>query len=354
MASQSCLQNLISMTKPHASLALLALFLVTAVAPVSAIAAKGPLDEKNIPLFPAATPFAEKEDLTSLDWSRRDDPSIRSMSIKGYTTSATPEEVAAWYRKQLAPRMNSRDIADDPRPGETSAVSEEIRFHDFSQYGDRDGGKARRAKMAKDRKPYRTGNWILTAGYSWQKLERNGDHTLFNVDIHDRSYHWDGSFRRKTVIMVQRVTEKSAATLVEESEDKMDREQAARGRQLAGNSLDPKALGVPLYPGARHDAHTTQMVRNSMGADGIAYRTSDKLAAVAAFYLKQPGIRSIGEVARESAMFGAACKEEYIAVLKKKVMLGCDINLTVQNPWMDMNSGKMISDTLITIVRQTE
>jgi len=53
---------------------------------------------------------------------------------------------------------------------------------------------------------------------------------------------------------------------------------------------------------------------------------------VVEFYKKQPGLEFMGG-GKESAMF------------KKG-----DVDITIQNPWMDMKSGKMMTDTLITIL----
>lgn len=329
--------------------------LLAATAPIAAFAAKGPLSEKAIPLFPGAKPFSEKEDREELAGSKREDPAVRSMSLEGYATTATPEEVVAWYRKQLTPTATQgADLSEGLRPGATSEVQEELSFYDFTQYDDPDGGKARRAKMEKDRKPYRPGAWIRSAEFLWAKRETNDDRTWFTVSIEDRSYRVDGSFGRKTAVTIQRITEKSLAALDEEEDEAMDREHAAWAQQLAGKSLDVAKLGIAVYPGAKHDARTTQGLRSSMGVDGAAYRTTDNLDKVAAFYKKQSGVRPLGDATRESAVFGFACKEEYIALLKKKMVTGCDINITVQNPWMDMATGNMVSDTLITVVRQTE
>lgn len=91
--------------------------------------------------------------------------------------------------------------------------------------------------------------------------------------------------------------------------------------------------GVPVYPGARFDAATTTALKESMKLDAGCYRTDDPVAKVAAFYARQPGLKAIGQDA-ENAMF------------KKG---GADV--TVQRPWMDMKSGLMNQDTLITIVK---
>lgn len=119
-----------------------------------------------------------------------------------------------------------------------------------------------------------------------------------------------------------------------------------------GEALDPQKAGIAVYPGAKPDAGTTDFLRTSLEAQGAAYRSGDDVGKVAAFYGKQAGVKPMGAPTKESAAFTAGCKEEYNTVLKKKMTTGCDFHITVQSPWQDMKSGKMVSDTLITIVKQ--
>ena len=93
-------------------------------------------------------------------------------------------------------------------------------------------------------------------------------------------------------------------------------------------------FGVKVYDGAKYDASTSKTVSESMSINAACYRTNDSVAKVAAFYKKQAGLESMGEN-KEGAMF------------KKG-----DVDITIQNPWMDMKSGKMMKDTLISIVKQ--
>jgi len=92
--------------------------------------------------------------------------------------------------------------------------------------------------------------------------------------------------------------------------------------------------GVKVYDGAKHDASTSKTVSESMSINAACYRTSDSVAKVVEFYKKQPALEYMGGD-KESAMF------------KKG-----DVDITIQNPWMDMKSGKMMKDTLITIVKK--
>ena len=91
---------------------------------------------------------------------------------------------------------------------------------------------------------------------------------------------------------------------------------------------------VKIYDGAKHDVSTSKTVSESMSINAACYRTNDSVAKVVEFYKKQPGMQYMGGD-KESAMF------------KKG-----DIDITIQNPWMDMKNGKMIKDTLITIVKK--
>lgn len=92
-------------------------------------------------------------------------------------------------------------------------------------------------------------------------------------------------------------------------------------------------FGVKVYDGAKHDASTSKAVSESMSINAVCYRTNDSVAKVVAFYTRQAGIESMGGN-NEGAMF------------KKG-----NIDITIQNPWMDMKSGKMMKDTLISIVK---
>jgi hypothetical protein len=92
-------------------------------------------------------------------------------------------------------------------------------------------------------------------------------------------------------------------------------------------------FGIKVYDGAKYDASISKSVSESMSVNAACYQTNDSVAKVAAFYKKQPGLELMGED-KEGAMF------------KKG-----DIDVTIQNPWMDMKSGKMMKDTLLSIVK---
>jgi hypothetical protein len=92
-------------------------------------------------------------------------------------------------------------------------------------------------------------------------------------------------------------------------------------------------FGVQVYSGAKYDAATSKNVSESFSIDAGCYRTNDSIPKVSEFYTKQPGMKYMGGE-KVSAMFRKG-----------------DVDVTVQNPWVDMKTGKMMSDTLITIVK---
>ena len=121
---------------------------------------------------------------------------------------------------------------------------------------------------------------------------------------------------------------------------------------LAGPVAAQAPGTIAVYPGAKPDAVTTEFLRSQKGVEGAAYRTNDSLQKVAAFYQQQPGMKPMGDATKDSAAFVAGCKEEFNTVLKKKMSTGCTHHVTVQNPWMDMKTGKMVADTLVSVVKQ--
>jgi predicted transcriptional regulator len=93
-------------------------------------------------------------------------------------------------------------------------------------------------------------------------------------------------------------------------------------------------FGIKVYDGAKYDASTSKSVSDAMHINASCYRTNDSVAKVVEFFKKQPGLNYMGGD-KENGMF------------KKG-----DIDITIQNPWMDMKTGNMMKDTLISIVKQ--
>jgi hypothetical protein len=102
---------------------------------------------------------------------------------------------------------------------------------------------------------------------------------------------------------------------------------------LAAAQEIPDVFGVPVYPGAKLDEATTKFLAENMSMEAKAFRTADPVAKVAAFY-KAKGLTEI-MVAEEGAMY-------------KK---GDTVDVTIQNPWQNMQTGSLEKDTLISIVK---
>lgn len=91
------------------------------------------------------------------------------------------------------------------------------------------------------------------------------------------------------------------------------------------------AKEVPVYPGARADAAVAADLKKQMNIEGTFYRTGDSVAKVRAFYRKH--LKEFGAANDEGATF-----------------TGDKVMVTVQNPWMDLKSGNLQNDTLISVV----
>ena len=92
-------------------------------------------------------------------------------------------------------------------------------------------------------------------------------------------------------------------------------------------------FGVQVYGGAKYDAVTSKSVSEFTSSNAACYRTNDSIAKVAEFYKKQPRMEYTGGE-KVSAAFTNG-----------------QVDVTIQNPWMDTKTGKMMTDTLITIVK---
>ena len=94
-------------------------------------------------------------------------------------------------------------------------------------------------------------------------------------------------------------------------------------------------FGVIVYPGAKYDEATSKFLTESMQLTAACFRTSDSLEKVATFYRKQKGLTLLGDVMKENAIFQSK-----------------NVDVTLQSPWMNMKSGSMMNDTLISIVKK--
>ncbi|WP_031387694.1 hypothetical protein [Desulfonatronum thiodismutans] len=100
-------------------------------------------------------------------------------------------------------------------------------------------------------------------------------------------------------------------------------------------ALAAEQFGVDVYPGAKEHPGATQFLKEGLGVQGTAFHTSDSVAAVVEFYRAQNGLREV-IVSDESAMFRK----------------GDEVDVTVQSPWMDMQSGALMQDCLISFVNR--
>jgi hypothetical protein len=104
---------------------------------------------------------------------------------------------------------------------------------------------------------------------------------------------------------------------------------------MGGIAGAEEKFGVGVYPGAKYDSGVTDFLKQ-ISVDSAAYRTGDKVEKVMDYYKKIPGCTLLGGT-KEGGMFR-----------KGKT------DVTIQNPWMDTKSGKMMNDTLISIVKGSE
>jgi hypothetical protein len=108
---------------------------------------------------------------------------------------------------------------------------------------------------------------------------------------------------------------------------------AAFALVLAAPASAEEAHGVAVFPGAKYDENTSGVVKKQLRIDAQCYRTDAGVAEVTAFYRKQPGVKVVNE-------------DEGGSMLKKGA-----VDVTVQRPWMDMKTGSIQKDTLISIVK---
>ena len=109
------------------------------------------------------------------------------------------------------------------------------------------------------------------------------------------------------------------------------------GIGAAGLALSFSALAqqVPVYPGAKADPETAEVLKKQMQITAQTYRTSDSVEKVSQFYKAQK-LKEMPGADKKSAGFTAAD----------------GAHVTIQNPWLDMKNGKMNNDTLISIVKK--
>jgi len=91
--------------------------------------------------------------------------------------------------------------------------------------------------------------------------------------------------------------------------------------------------GVEVYPNAKADAKVAKQLEKMNIKNAGTYRTTDAVGKVAEFYRKQ-GLKEGPGTSAQGAMF-----------------TGKGTTVTIQNPWLDMDTSTVTKDTLISIVK---
>ena len=94
-------------------------------------------------------------------------------------------------------------------------------------------------------------------------------------------------------------------------------------------------FGIPVYPGAIFDGAVTNILKQA-SREAAGYRTHDSITKVVGFYKRQAGMELIDSNA-EAALFRKG-----------------DVTVTIQNPWLDRGSMRIVKGTLISIRRHTK
>jgi hypothetical protein len=105
---------------------------------------------------------------------------------------------------------------------------------------------------------------------------------------------------------------------------------------MIGIANAEEKYGIIVYTGAKYDSGTSEFLKQ-MSPQSAAYRTGDSVDKVIDFYKKQAGFELVGDPTKEGAMFRKG-----------------KLDVTIQSPWMNTKTGKMMNDTLISIVTRPE
>jgi len=105
---------------------------------------------------------------------------------------------------------------------------------------------------------------------------------------------------------------------------------------MIGLAKAEEKFGIVVYPDAKYDSGISEFLKQ-ISPKSAAYRTSDSVGKVVDFYKKQVGYTLVGDPTKEGAMFRRG-----------------NVDITIQSPYMDMRTGNMMKDTLISIVAQQQ
>lgn len=109
-------------------------------------------------------------------------------------------------------------------------------------------------------------------------------------------------------------------------------------------------FGLEVYKGAKYEESASDFLQKS-GMNAFCYRTGDKMAAVIDFYKEKEGLYLISED-DSSALFRRCAGEEYNKIFDRMMPRDCNLDVTVQSPWMNMKTQKINNDTLISIAEK--
>jgi hypothetical protein len=101
---------------------------------------------------------------------------------------------------------------------------------------------------------------------------------------------------------------------------------------VSGSAFAEAQYGVEVYPGAKADEQVAKQVKDKLKITAKTYRTSDPVSKVTDFYRKQNLTEA--HASKKGATFTSKA----------------GATVTIQSPWLDMDSGKMNNDTLVSIV----
>ena len=107
----------------------------------------------------------------------------------------------------------------------------------------------------------------------------------------------------------------------------------ATALSLSAHALAEQKHGVEVYPNAKADAKVAKQLEKMNIKGAGTYRSGDSVAKVTEFYRKQSGLKEVGTGNAQGATFQ-----------------GKDVMVTIQNPWLDMDTSQKVNDTLISIV----
>jgi hypothetical protein len=327
-----------------------------------------PRSQKDFPIYPGSVKnsasedeiMAEEKDLLiiPMDTSEEHPMVVRSFSVYVHTVDVSAEKVLGFYVDRLDPKEEDPSeylYTGERAPGSTSEVYYGINFVDFTVYSQKDAMEAE-ADIKKVRVPLEPGKWVASADFTWEVGEQNSDVSIFDLTVRDDFFHTFNAQGEKTVqtsIVLRKTTymnRNDALLALEKFNNKESDEDFSK--ELDTRTFDTEESGIPLYPGAVHDAETESFLRDNMGLHASVYQSDDNVTEISSFF-EDSGLKRIH--ADKEGVLLKRCAEEYNPYLKKTMSTSdCDVEITIQSPWMDMKTGKLKKNTLISIVDHSE